>query len=364
MSVVSHSTARHILTYAQTLKGGGVERAQLRLAAGWVAAGRRVTIVIGDASGPLKVELPVGVELIEIGSSRYIDMLVVAEYARELQPDLIFCAGNHYTSIAGYISSRLGRGCPPVLAKISNALDRRDQGMITSLATHCWLRMHPWFIDHFVAMTPAMREETMARMKVPPARVSVIANPPARSIPLAIEPLLPSGRFILGVGRLARQKRWDRLIRALAALNDKTMQLVILGEGNERRSLGTLAANLGVGGRVLLAGHAADPLPAMARAAVVALTSDFEGVPGVLREALSVGTPVVSTESSVSVREIVHDPSLGSVVGLNDRRGLVAALEQWLAPEAPRPAPVPQPGERAATDYLALMDRLVGQLRR
>ncbi|MCI1142014.1 hypothetical protein MOP88_06390 [Sphingomonas sp. WKB10] len=44
--------ATHILTYAQDLAGGGVERAQLRLARGWLAAGRRVTLAIGDASGP------------------------------------------------------------------------------------------------------------------------------------------------------------------------------------------------------------------------------------------------------------------------------------------------------------------------
>ncbi len=52
--------ATHILTYAQDLAGGGVERAQLRLARGWLAAGRRVTLAIGDASGPLASEIPRG----------------------------------------------------------------------------------------------------------------------------------------------------------------------------------------------------------------------------------------------------------------------------------------------------------------
>ena len=46
------ATAQHILTYADDLSGGGVERAQLRLARGWLAAGRRVTLVIGDPTGP------------------------------------------------------------------------------------------------------------------------------------------------------------------------------------------------------------------------------------------------------------------------------------------------------------------------
>ena len=41
-------SARHILTYAQTLRGGGVERAMLRMAAGWLGEGRRVTLVLGS----------------------------------------------------------------------------------------------------------------------------------------------------------------------------------------------------------------------------------------------------------------------------------------------------------------------------
>jgi len=105
-------------------------------------------------------------------------------------------------------------------------------------------------------------------------------------------------------------------------------------------------------------GHAGDPLPALKGAAVAVLTSDYEGVPGVLREALSVGTPVVSTESSVAVREIVHAPELGTVVARDDAEGLVAALDRWLAPDAVRPEPVTMGGDPIA-EYLALFDRVV-----
>jgi len=60
-------TAHHILAYAQTLNGGGVERALLRLASSWSEMGRRVTLLIGDASGPLAAELPEGVDLRILG---------------------------------------------------------------------------------------------------------------------------------------------------------------------------------------------------------------------------------------------------------------------------------------------------------
>ena len=97
----------------------------------------------------------------------------------------------------------------------------------------------------------------------------------------------------------------------------------------------------------------------MRHARVVALTSTFEGVPGVLREALSVGTPVVATDSSRAIPEIVDTAARGTIVPRDDPDALVAALDAWLAPDAPRPLPVPQPGATAAARYLALFDSLV-----
>ena len=171
---------------------------------------------------------------------------------------------------------------------------------------------------------------------------------------------LPPGRVVLGVGRLVPQKRWDRLIAALP-LMPEDVQVVILGEGELRDALERQAREAGLATRIHLPGHVADPIPAMAAARVLALPSDYEGVPGVLREALSVGTPVVATASSPSVREIVASPAFGTVVPAADPAVFAAALTAWL--DAPRPDPVAQPGSDSADRYLALFDRLVGEAR-
>ncbi|MDB5694494.1 MAG: glycosyltransferase [Sphingomonas bacterium] len=347
--------AAHILTYARDLRGGGVERALLRLADGWTAAGRRVTLVLGDAGGPLATALPAAVEVVEIGDTSMRRLLgAVPLDVRARRPDLIFCPGNHYTSVAAWTRARLGGACPPIVAKMSNAVRRGDHGAVLDAAHRAWLRLHARFFDHLVAMTPATAAEA-ARATGMTGRTSVIPNPPPMQALHAERLPLPDGPFILGVGRLARQKRWDRLIAAMPALAG--VPVVVLGEGDERGSLLAQATALGVAERLHLPGHAADPLAAMARAAVLALPSDFEGAPGVLREALSVGTPVVATDSSPSVREIVWDRTLGTVVARDDAAGLVAALRWWLT--AARPEPVPMPGKDAAARYLALFDRLV-----
>ncbi len=343
--------AHHILTYAEDLRGGGVERAQLRLARGWLAAGRRVTLAIEDIAGPLAVELPEGLEIVT--PSR---LLALPKVVRRLKPDLIFCPGNFYTGIAAWTRLRLGKTCPPIVAKMSNAPARADHGRLMHAAHQVWLARHGSFLDHLVAMTPATADEAALATRMI-GRTSVIPNPPAVPIPGTLPALPP--RYILGVGRLEPQKRWDRLIAALPLLADRTIPLVILGEGDERGAIETQIRALGLGDRVRLLGHSTDPLPVMVRAQVVVLTSDYEGVPGVLREALSVGTPVISTDSSAAVAEIIDRPDRGTIVARDDATGLIAALDAWLGPNAQRPTPVSQPGADSAERYLALFDQLV-----
>lgn len=353
----------HILTFAQTLHGGGVERSMLRLVHGWIAAGHRVTLVLGDSVGLQAYDLPPGIELIELHSPYLSTLQALPAIAVKTMPDIVFCPGNHYTSMAAWLRMRLGRDCPPIVGKVSNRLDRIDQRFPVAYGYRSWLHWHPSFLDHVVAMTPAMRDETVAMMRIAPGRVSVIANPPNAPAVDAKAPRLPGGRYLLGIGRLSQQKRWDRLIAALPHIERHDTELLILGEGEERPALETQVDSLGLADRAHLPGYAHNPRPALAGAAALVLTSDFEGVPGVLQEALAVGTPVVTTDSSVAIREIVASPALGSIVPAGDSDALIAALDHWLAPGRPRPDPVPERGTDSVERYLDLFDRLIAARR-
>lgn len=351
--------AHHILSFAQRLQGGGVERALMRLALGWQRAGSRVTLIIGDGDGPLAREIPEGVTVHRLNDGSYAALArAVADIARRERPDILFCPGNHYSAVAGFVRLKLGRGTPPIVAKISNALVRPDMSGLSAWSYRRWLRLHRRFLDHVVAMTPATAAEARREMRLPSDRVSVIPNPPAVPIPGAPVLALPDRPFLLGIGRLEPQKRWDRLIEALPLLERGDVRLLILGEGSLRGALEAQVAALGLASRVSLPGHAADPLPALRDAAVLALTSDYEGVPGVIREALALGTPVVATESSVAVRELIAGPGHGDVVARDDRHALVTALDRWLRPDAVRPGPVGPDGSDPVSAYLDLFDRI------
>lgn len=348
-----------ILAFAQSLRGGGVERVMLRLARGWVAAGQRVTVVLGQAHGPLSAEMPGGVDLIELGTTHLGMMAALPGIVRRVAPDVVFCPGNHYTSAAGWLKLRLGRDCPPIVCKVSNRLDRDDQRFPLSQAYRAWLRLHPGFVDRLVAMSPAMAAEAARMTGIRADRISVIANPPSVASLGAPTPPLGDGDYLIGIGRLSQQKRWDRAIAALANVARRDARLMILGEGESRGALEQQIDALGLRERVRLPGYSNNPRPALAGARALVLTSDFEGVPGVLHEALAVGTPVVTTDSSVAIREIVTGPHHGSIVPMNDAPALVAAFDHWLVPDRPRPDPVPERGADSVERYVRLFEETV-----
>lgn len=354
--------AKHIFIFIESLAGGGVERVALRLAALWAQAGRRVSLVAGSLAGPLVVELPAGVDVVELGTARYgaLAIGVIGAIAR-MRPDVIFCPGNYYSAIAVGARMALGRSCPPIVCKISNAFLRRDFQFWQQAGYAAWLRFHAPWIDRFVAMSDAMREEAVAVAGIAPPRIETIPNPLLASR----APLEAAGDrpLVLGVGRLFPQKRFHKLVEAFAAVESPDAELVILGDGPERGRISDAAERLGIAARVRLPGYAIDPLPWMASARVLALSSAFEGVPNVLREALSVGTPVVTTACSSAIGHIVTDARLGSIVPIDDMEALARAIGERLAVIPDRVAIAEEfgltDGGRPELEYLRLMDELV-----
>lgn len=331
----------------------------LRLIRGWIDAGQKVTLVVGSVGEPATSEIADGVDLIEFDSSYLGLMGALPAIVRRVQPDIVFCPGNHYSSGAAWLKTVLGRDCPILVAKVSNRLDRDDQPFPLNTAYRAWLRAHPIFADHLVAMTPAMADETVAMTRIGADRVSVIANPPTPAPIGTPTPPLSGGDYLIGIGRLSPQKRWDRAIAAMANVERRESRLMILGEGDARGDLEQQIGALGLGERVRLPGYSSNPRDALIGARALVLTSDFEGVPGVLQEALAVGTPVVTTDSSVAIREIVASPMHGSVVPVGDPHALVEAFDHWLVPGRPRPDPVPQRGADSVERYLRLFEELM-----
>ena len=102
---------------------------------------------------------------------------------------------------------------------------------------------------------------------------------------------------ICNVGRLAEQKRQDRIIEIAKILKDRgrNVEFWILGVGPLESALKAQARKVGVEDMVLFKGFKSNPYPYMQAADIFLLTSDTEGYPTVICEALCLGKPIVST---------------------------------------------------------------------
>jgi glycosyltransferase involved in cell wall biosynthesis len=145
--------------------------------------------------------------------------------------------------------------------------------------------------------------------------------------PLVRLPRLHPGPIVGSIGRLDRQKGYDVLVSALAALPGASA--VLVGEGPERGPLLTLAHELGVGDRLHLAGHREDARDWLTTFDVFALPSRFEGLPLAALEAMLAHLPVVATDVG-SVSEAVVDGVTGLLVPVEDPGALAAALVRLL----------------------------------
>jgi glycosyltransferase involved in cell wall biosynthesis len=145
-------------------------------------------------------------------------------------------------------------------------------------------------------------------------------------------------RLVVGaVGRLSLEKGFDLLIQAIGRLVEQRVdvQLVVVGEGDQRANLEREIVRLGLTDRVLLAGFRSDTLDWYQAMDVYCLSSLTEGLPNVVLEAMALEVPVVATKVA-GVPDLLGQGASGVLVDPGDVAALTAALARVLADEAGR----------------------------
>ena len=200
----------------------------------------------------------------------------------------------------------------------------------------------PWLYrkaDLIGAVSSGVRDDIAAAVGLPAARVALLHNPVSTDrLPEQMAAPIDHPWFggtnapvILGVGRFSAQKNFQLLLRAFAALRrERPARLILLGDGELRPELEALARTLGIGDDIEMPGFDPNPFRFMARAGVYVLSSDWEGLPTALIEAMACGCPVVATDCLGGPREILFDGKLGRIVPRADVDALAAAISATL----------------------------------
>jgi glycosyltransferase involved in cell wall biosynthesis len=141
-----------------------------------------------------------------------------------------------------------------------------------------------------------------------------------------------SRAYIVGIGSLQPLKRWDRLLRIVHQLKNKRADcwIRIAGDGPERMSLEKQAQDLGISQCVEFIGPTLDVPGLLEKSRFLVHTSDTEGCPNVVMEAMASGRAVVAMEAG-DIRFLVEDGKTGFVVRCGDETAFAERVLQLLS---------------------------------
>lgn len=322
------------------LYDGGAERTLLNLAEGIAARGYPVDLVLARAEGAYMSEIPDSVRVIDLKAARVLMCLpALVRYLRSEHPTALLAT--LYANIIAVWARRM-TGIPRrVVINEQNTLTSVSNGE-KDLRWKLYPELAKWFYpwaDGITAVSKGVADDLALATRMLPSQIQVIYNPIVtpdlhkKSKTSLEHPWFRTGEppVVLGVGRLTSQKAFNVLIEAFArVIKSQPARLLILGEGEERPMLEAQIRQLGLEQDIDLPGFVSNPYPYMANAALFVLSSRWEGLPTVLVEAMSLGTPVIATDCPSGPREILRNGQYGQLVPVDDPDALAQAIQNSL----------------------------------
>jgi glycosyltransferase involved in cell wall biosynthesis len=322
------------------LQLGGTERQLHNLALGLKRSGIGVEVCCFRSLGPFGESLRRhGVVVHLVPKRSKVDVTLpfrLAALFRRRRPDVVhlflFTA-----SLWGGLAARLAQ-VPAVVSTERNVnhLELRDhpaEVILFRLAVRL-------FHDRVLGNSDRVTRYLGTALKIPPRRVGTVYNG------LDTSTILPrrtreevrrelgvakDGQILLMVARLTRQKNYPLFLQGAARLLREFPRLVVVvaGAGSLEHELRSLARSLGIAEATRFLGPRQDVADLMAASDVVALTSDWEGFPNTLLEAMWSGRPVVATDVG-GCGEVVEDGKTGYLVPPGDEVAFAGATRRLL----------------------------------
>ena len=203
---------------------------------------------------------------------------------------------------------------------------------------------HPWLwiwlyrrlyrrANAVVCLSNSMVEDLVEHFGLPREKLVRIYNPVdtqrVRELAkIGANPYYGPGPHLVTAGRMTRQKGFDVLLNAMSAVLEHfpSARLAILGEGPLRSQLTEQTERLGLTGVVQFLGFQQNPWRYIKHADLFVLPSRYEGLPNVLLETLTLGTPVVATDCVGATREVQESGAEMVLVPLGDPTALAEAI--------------------------------------
>ncbi len=345
---------RRIVIVVGSLSTGGAERVAATMANAWLDRGHEVWLVstyLGVGAPAYPLHPGVSVVLLSEAVSDHGTALwpVTLRKIRALRrlllsigPDIVISFLTNVNVLT--VLARANSGIPLIISERTDPLHDGELPRALRMGRALCYR----FADALVVQSSAAAARYAARLRGV-SRMTVIHNPlPAE---LAASPWRAQqeeqGGCVVAMGRLTPEKGFSKLIEAFAnALRgESAWQLRIWGEGPLRDDLQSQVERLLLTDRVRLCGLTDQPWTALAAGQIFALSSEYEGFPNAMLEAMALGLPCIAFDCPSGARELSDGGRAAMLVPCGDVAALTAALRDLARGSALRSAL----GARAAT---------------
>lgn len=305
-----------------SLSRGGAERVSLYLA-DKLRTYHNETVLITTRIAEQEYLLPNGVKRINVVCSSYNVIGRLRKIIKSENPDLILIMG---TSNTTYAIPALWGLKKKVVVSERNSPTHFAGRKITKWISRFLLR----FADGFVFQTQEVKEFYSILLK---GRGVVIPNP--LFLNNLIKPYNSDRKLrIVTAGRLVNQKNQALLIKAFSMLLPKFPDYIleIFGEGPNRQKLQLQIQQLGLQSKVFLRGNVEDLFHRIIDASIFVMTSDFEGMPNALIEAMALGIPCISSDCpSGGPRDLICHKVNGMLFPVGNCNELVSCMDYMLS---------------------------------
>lgn len=341
MGSTGQEVPRHIALFTRTMHGGGLERVVGNLANEFARRGHQVDLVLAEAVGDFLEALDPRVRVVSLNAPKLrAYTLALVSYLKKVRPEALLSASDECNLAAVWaravarVPTRLVISCHSTLSRYVPVATDRKVRLLPFLIRHTYRHA-----DAVVAVSGGVAEDLAVVSGLAREKITVIYNPavtddmvdgerPPVDHPWFFQRVEP---VILGVGSLRRAKDFPTLIRAFKRfLEVRPARLLILGEGVDRSMLEALILEEGIEDRVQLPGFCRNPWDFIASADLFVLSSEWEGLPTVLIEALALGTRVVATDCPSGPREILEGGVHGELVPVGHDLALAQAIARAL----------------------------------
>jgi glycosyltransferase involved in cell wall biosynthesis len=366
--MLSSSTPKRVCIFPDRIDDGGIDRYALNLAEILSQQGIDVDLFVTSGEGKLLPQRPKATRLFVGGGSTKRSIVPFYRYLKSENPDLLISA-NLYIDIVSIVVKAVARVPTKHAVTLHTAFSREDyrgKPLLKQIYTQLCRWLYPR-ADDIIAVSHAVAKDSQNYFKLKKP-IKVIYNPVVTPALYTKGEATPEHPFyqskkapvILAIGRLSGQKDFSTLLRAFAELRkQRAAKLLVLGEGEERGLLESLAKELNLSDDLSMPGFVDNPYPYIKNAAVLVSSSAWEGLPTVLIEALAFGTPVVASDCPGGSSEILEGGTYGRLVPMQDPNALANAVLQTLQESPDKPKLMKRGAafslEASANEYVRLL---------